>query len=148
MQESGLAEAELRSCRLAAAIPTGRIQPSMNLSHAVSVVLAELFQRSLGLASYSSFDEPHLSLASATAHEPHDSSSNFCQTGVSTNTLSVVDQGLGGVEASELRIGTGAGKQPVPYGRPLGHTSLPATNSELEALMKKFAAIAEAAGER
>ncbi|PNH12047.1 hypothetical protein TSOC_001074 [Tetrabaena socialis] len=47
--ESGLTEAELRMCSYACAIPTGRVQPSMNLSHAVAVVLCELFSRRTGL---------------------------------------------------------------------------------------------------
>ncbi|GLC72152.1 hypothetical protein PLESTF_001212600 [Pleodorina starrii] len=48
-EESGLTEAELRLCSHACAIPTGRLQPSMNLSHAVATVLAELFSRRCGL---------------------------------------------------------------------------------------------------
>ncbi|WIA30566.1 hypothetical protein OEZ86_000649 [Tetradesmus obliquus] len=48
-EESGLTEAELRLCRHSCAIPTGRIQGSMNLSHAVAVVLAGLFERRLAL---------------------------------------------------------------------------------------------------
>ncbi len=46
-EESGLTEDELRLCTHACAIPTGRVQPSMNLSHAVGVVLACLFERRL-----------------------------------------------------------------------------------------------------
>lgn len=46
-EESGLNEDELRLCSHACAIPTGRVQPSMNLSHAVSTVLAGLFERRL-----------------------------------------------------------------------------------------------------
>lgn len=41
-EENGLTEQETRLCSHACAIPTGRIQPSMNLSHAVSVVLSEV----------------------------------------------------------------------------------------------------------
>lgn len=48
-EESGLTEAELRLCAQSCAIPTGRIQPSMNLSHAVAVVLSCLFSKRLQL---------------------------------------------------------------------------------------------------
>eukprot|EP00882_Tetradesmus_deserticola_P028975 GHRQ01032333.1.p1 GENE.GHRQ01032333.1~~GHRQ01032333.1.p1 ORF type:complete len:189 (-),score=22.38 GHRQ01032333.1:96-662(-) len=48
-EESGLTEAELRLCAHSCAIPTGRIQGSMNLSHAVAVVLSGLFERRLQL---------------------------------------------------------------------------------------------------
>jgi hypothetical protein len=48
-EESGLSEGELRLCRHACAIPTGRYQGSMNLSHAVAVVLAQCFDRRLEL---------------------------------------------------------------------------------------------------
>jgi hypothetical protein len=51
-EESGLTEAELRLCAHACAIPTGRMQASMNLSHAVSVVLSGLFERRLGLLGF------------------------------------------------------------------------------------------------
>ncbi|EFJ46240.1 hypothetical protein VOLCADRAFT_118107 [Volvox carteri f. nagariensis] len=56
-EESGLSEAELRLCRCpghACAIPTGRLQPSMNLSHAVAVVLGEIFSRRCGLLGVTS----------------------------------------------------------------------------------------------
>jgi hypothetical protein len=42
-EESGLLESELSLCSHACAIPTGRSQPSLNLSHAAAVVLAQLF---------------------------------------------------------------------------------------------------------
>ncbi|EFN56840.1 hypothetical protein CHLNCDRAFT_144422 [Chlorella variabilis] len=42
-EESGLLESELLLCSHACSIPTGRSQPSLNLSHAVAVVLAQLF---------------------------------------------------------------------------------------------------------
>jgi tRNA C32,U32 (ribose-2'-O)-methylase TrmJ len=48
-EESGLTEAELRLSAHSCAIPTGRIQGSMNLSHAVAVVLCGLFERRLQL---------------------------------------------------------------------------------------------------
>lgn len=42
-EESGLLESELLLCSHACAIPTGRTQPSLNLSHAAAVVLSQLF---------------------------------------------------------------------------------------------------------
>lgn len=59
-EESGLTEAELRLCAQACAIPTGRMQGSMNLSHAVAVVLSGLFERRLALLGYT--DNPGLDL--------------------------------------------------------------------------------------
>jgi hypothetical protein len=44
-EESGLTGEELAACCHGCAIPTGRTQPSMNLSHSVAVVLAQLFER-------------------------------------------------------------------------------------------------------
>ncbi|KAG1675679.1 hypothetical protein FOA52_002388 [Chlamydomonas sp. UWO 241] len=44
-EESGLTEEELRLVSHACAIPSGRLQPSLNLSHAASAVLSECFQR-------------------------------------------------------------------------------------------------------
>eukprot|EP00983_Pelagomonas_calceolata_P101451 1158699-Pelagomonas_calceolata.AAC.13 len=41
-EESGLSEAEVHLCTHACAIPTGRIQGSMNLSHAVAAVQSEV----------------------------------------------------------------------------------------------------------
>ncbi|KAF8068431.1 BETAC-AD [Scenedesmus sp. PABB004] len=52
-EESGLTEAELRLCSHSCAIPTGRIQGSMNLSHAAAVVLAGVFERRLALLGLS-----------------------------------------------------------------------------------------------
>lgn len=51
-EESGLTEAELRLCAHACAIQTGRMQASMNLSHAVAVVLSGLFERRLALLGF------------------------------------------------------------------------------------------------
>lgn len=54
-EESGLTEAELSLCTHSCSIPSGSVQPSLNLSHAVCVVLAQLFQhRSLGSTGMSS----------------------------------------------------------------------------------------------
>ena len=50
-EESGLTEAELSLCSHACSIPTGNLQPSLNLSHAVCVVLSQLWDLSLGLTA-------------------------------------------------------------------------------------------------
>lgn len=42
-EESGLLESELLLCSHACSIPSGRAQPSLNLSHAAAVVLSQLF---------------------------------------------------------------------------------------------------------
>eukprot|EP00879_Flechtneria_rotunda_P014117 GHRR01014747.1.p1 GENE.GHRR01014747.1~~GHRR01014747.1.p1 ORF type:complete len:367 (+),score=101.63 GHRR01014747.1:1455-2555(+) len=52
-EESGLTEDEVRLCQHACAIPTGRTQGSLNLSHAVAVVLAGVFERRLQLLGLS-----------------------------------------------------------------------------------------------
>lgn len=44
-EESGLTADELEACTHACAIPTGRLQPSMNLSHAVATVLSQVYER-------------------------------------------------------------------------------------------------------
>ena len=44
-EESGLTANELSLCTHSCSIPTGPVQPSLNLSHAVCVVLAQLFQQ-------------------------------------------------------------------------------------------------------
>lgn len=41
-EESGLTEDEMRLMSHLCAIPSGRVHPSLNLSHAVTVVLAEV----------------------------------------------------------------------------------------------------------
>ncbi len=45
-EESGLTEGELSLCSHACAIPTGSLQPSLNLSHAICVVLSQLWDLS------------------------------------------------------------------------------------------------------
>ena len=43
-EESGLTEAELAACDYVCSIPIGRLQESLSLSHAVSVVLSQIYQ--------------------------------------------------------------------------------------------------------
>ena len=43
-EESGLTDAELALCSHSCAIPSGRLQPSLNLAAAVAVVLAQCFE--------------------------------------------------------------------------------------------------------
>ena len=44
-EESGLTAMELSLCTHSCSIPSGLVQPSLNLSHAVCVVLAQLFEQ-------------------------------------------------------------------------------------------------------
>ena len=44
-EESGLTETELSLCTHSCSIPTGAVQPSLNLSHAVCVILAQLYEQ-------------------------------------------------------------------------------------------------------
>ena len=44
-EESGLTANELSLCTHSCSIPTGPVQPSLNLSHAACVVLAQLFEQ-------------------------------------------------------------------------------------------------------
>ena len=44
-EESGLTESELSLCTHSCSIPTGTLQPSLNLSHAVCVILAQLYEQ-------------------------------------------------------------------------------------------------------
>jgi len=49
-EETGLSNDELESCTKLCILPTGEIAPSMNLSHAVAVVLARIYSDALELA--------------------------------------------------------------------------------------------------
>ena len=49
-EERGLEEGEVDACSLACSIPIGRLHESLSLSHAVTIVLSQLFQRRGGLA--------------------------------------------------------------------------------------------------
>ena len=44
-EESGLTANELSLCTHSCSIPTGPVQPSLNLAHAVCVVLSQLFEQ-------------------------------------------------------------------------------------------------------
>lgn len=46
-EESGLTADEAQQCTHACGIPTGRLQPSMNLSHAAAVILAQAYDRAV-----------------------------------------------------------------------------------------------------
>ena len=46
-EESGLTATEALQCTHACGIPTGRLQPSMNLSHAAAVILARIYEDTL-----------------------------------------------------------------------------------------------------
>ena len=66
-EESGLLEEELLLCAHACAIPSGRSQPSLNLSHAAAVVLSQLFEAALevGLGGPDAFDSGESGSAAA-----------------------------------------------------------------------------------
>jgi tRNA C32,U32 (ribose-2'-O)-methylase TrmJ len=49
-EEHGLSDAEIDSCDAACSIPIGRLQESLSLSHAVSIVLSALFRERLAAA--------------------------------------------------------------------------------------------------
>lgn len=127
MQESGLTEAELRLCRHACAIPTGRMQPSMNLSHAVAVILSDLYQRSLALGG-EMLDEPG---ATPMPQFPAPSTAASIM-----DTSSLQQQG----------VAAAAGWTLQPHGDMGSQGSEPAPAAELESLLKHVGAIAESVG--
>lgn len=122
-EESGLLETELRLCSHACSLPSGRLQPSLNLSHAVAVVLSQLFERRLERM------ESVKAVMSSGAKE--------------------VEQGEG-VAAEEGGSGatssSGAAAQQHVTGRSGARGQEPAAASEVESLLQRCAAIAEAAG--
>ncbi|KAL4441497.1 hypothetical protein ABPG77_002001 [Micractinium sp. CCAP 211/92] len=122
-EESGLLESELLLCSHACAIPTGRTQPSLNLSHAAAVVLSQLFdlkqQRLLQLAAgRGSWEEEQ-------------------QPGMSVDALL---PGVGSTAAS----GSLFEDERVRWRREQALS--PASQAELEALLSRAAALLEAAG--
>lgn len=56
-EESGLLDEEVGLCAHACAIPSGRLFPSLNLSHAVAVVLSQLFTVALAMRANASEGE-------------------------------------------------------------------------------------------
>jgi len=66
-EDHGLELEELMACSQLCAIPTGRVQPSLNLSHSAGIALANCFERRLegGAPIDSDMPEAHPS------HEPH-----------------------------------------------------------------------------
>ncbi|KAG2432469.1 hypothetical protein HXX76_008814 [Chlamydomonas incerta] len=184
-EESGLTEAELRLCSYASAIPTGRVQPSMNLSHAVSAVLAELFSRRCGLlavASASAVDKAAAEVDAASSSGVSGDASGSGSGNSSRPLLRMRSVGGGGAAAqlsawppgataaaaiaagglvggrhssggsgsAEPAEGAGAGAGSgagagVGAGAPDAGT-LPASAQEVELLLRKVAAIAEAVG--
>lgn len=66
-EDHGLTVEELMACTQLCAIPTGRVQPSLNLSHSAGIALAHCFEKRLEHLGplESDMAEPHPS------HEPH-----------------------------------------------------------------------------
>lgn len=52
-EEFGLSDEEVAACNVACSIPIGRLQESLSVAHAVSIVLSQLFQYRQGLADES-----------------------------------------------------------------------------------------------
>lgn len=50
-EESGLLDAEVSLCGVACSIPSAAVFPSLNLSHAVAVIVSQLYERQLELVS-------------------------------------------------------------------------------------------------
>ena len=50
-EESGLIDDEVDACSVACAIPTGRVQPSLNLSHAAGLALSAVYDHRLAQAA-------------------------------------------------------------------------------------------------
>ncbi|PNW78901.1 hypothetical protein CHLRE_09g393876v5 [Chlamydomonas reinhardtii] len=182
-EESGLTEAELRLCSYASAIPTGRVQPSMNLSHAVAAVLAELFSRRCGLlavASAVAVDEAAAAVDAAGigGGGGGSGSGGASEGGSGSGTRPLLRMPVGGSAAEDARVSTslppgataaaaiaaaglvggrhGGGGSVVPAegagegaGAGVGAPDagmLPASAQEVELLLRKVAAIAEAVG--
>lgn len=157
-EESGLTEAELRLCTLSCSIPTGRIQASMNLSHAVAVILAQLFEKRALL------DEPEAGAPTVIQAEdgssgPSINSEGLVATSFGSSIAADHQPGEGGPTSSGNGVfGGSVARQQVmgqaaaanvvqkgSYDRP-DAALLPAAASEVESLLAKFAAIASAAG--
>jgi hypothetical protein len=119
-------------CSYACAIPTGRLQPSMNLSHAVSTVLAECYSRRCGL----------LDVATA-------------PTAVAAADAAVGEGGFPALPLPAPGDADSAAAAPTASSHtPGGQRLLPAVQAgqqpadaqELELLLQKAAAVAQAAG--
>ncbi|GIL89509.1 hypothetical protein Vretimale_1925 [Volvox reticuliferus] len=183
-EESGLTETELRLCSHACAIPTGRLQPSMNLSHAVAVVLAELFSRRCGLMKIASpaevaqaavgidgdscgdrnGEEQLLRLQTVPTGTDHEaqlltwSNSGVRSAGGVQVTASQAWSCMTASSTSETSAdNVGAAAASVPSdgrdisssgGRLLDASLLPASAQEVDLLVQKVAAVAEAVGMR
>ncbi|GAX85589.1 hypothetical protein CEUSTIGMA_g13004.t1 [Chlamydomonas eustigma] len=178
-EESGLTEQELRLVRHACAIPSGRIQPSLNLSHAVAVVLSECFCRATLLrdevlaASTSGRgagrdEAAHQLHSSFQATASSDPSAEVLQGAQLSHTSSSQDQASMDIFESQPQPTVKPEAEPRSNGSALdprwfwGQISpralavsiegtMPgplevATASELEVLLKKVAAVAEAVG--
>ncbi|KXZ52047.1 hypothetical protein GPECTOR_10g1070 [Gonium pectorale] len=134
-EESGLTEAELRCCSHACAIPTGRLQPSMNLSHAATVVLAEIFSRRCGLLHPAS---------AADGNRAADAMDRGPPAAADAEASAAATRASPSPEVTQRLAGAGVGGP--PGSGPLDAASLPATAAEVDLLVRKVAAVAEAVG--
>jgi hypothetical protein len=113
----------------ASAIPTGRLQPSMNLSHAATVILSEIFARRCGALTPAPLASAATSVAAAAAGEAE-------------ATLGEASSGgAGGSEAgTELTAEGGADGAAAESGGARRGLSEPVSQQELELLMRRVRA--------
>lgn len=159
----------------ACAIPTGRVQPSMNLSHAVAVVLGELFSRRCGLLEGASSADVDMAAAaaatwpgpqllrlplrgqhSASGHPEGSSRGSVeggnCSSGNSEDLTG--GAGTSGRPACGGAVADGAVWAPqlrqrgLDDGGGVDKALLPASAQEVDLLIRKVAAVAEAVGMR
>ena len=147
-EEGGLTEQELRLVSHACAIPSGRLQPSLNLSHAVAVILAEV-----GARNAQRFNVMSPDILLNWLHAPFDCDQCFNRRAEPGSFSQDSHRGTGMLCHESV-----AGAASVTPGRQ--STSLQAaidkpdtgstyaTVSEVEFLFQKIAAIAEASGVR
>lgn len=83
-EESGLTAGEAQQCTHACGIPTGRLQPSMNLSHAAAVILAQVYDRAV--------------CAGSSVAGPDDPRSHHPAGGVEAGASNAADAAAGGPE--------------------------------------------------
>lgn len=161
-EESGLSEEELRLCTLFCAIPTAASrQASMNLSHAVAVVLAQMYERralpeapgSAPASARSDVASPSVVAPPAAAAPLPLAAAATAERGLEGAASGVPAVGgssvsdSGGASSSGGGSGGGrAGSSGAGYDRP-DAALLPAAAAAVEALLSKVAAIAAAAGE-
>ncbi|GLI70532.1 hypothetical protein VaNZ11_015447 [Volvox africanus] len=145
-EESGLTETELRLCSHACAIPTGRLQPSMNLSHAVAVALGEIFSRRCGLMNVAlpaAATRNDSGVSSADGGEFTASQAWYC-----LSVPSAPGTCANNVAAAAAAVASSGRETSLSGSRVLDASLLAASAQEVDLLMRKVAAVAEAVGMR